>query len=132
MCFSLGFDSGGLGGGDGGLGKDGEGDGVGCGGVVAEAKVEAGFGGAGQREGVSHEALGDGGGVGEGGVGGDGVDQVEAGARDGAGLSDVRRAVEVFEGGKADEGDEWEPVAGGSVRGNGTQAKGAEGGGAEG
>ena len=51
------------------------------GGVVAEAEVEAGLGGAGKGEGGADEAFGDRGGGGEGGVGGDGVDEVEAWSR---------------------------------------------------
>ncbi len=114
------------------LGKDGEGYGVGGGGVVAELEIEAGLGGTGESEGVADEAFGDCGGGGEVGVGGDGVDEVEAGAGDGAGLGGVSGAVELFEGGEADEGDERLPVAGGAVGHDGTQAERAEGGGAEG
>ena len=104
------------------LGEDGQGDGVGGRGVVAELQVEAGFRGAGEREGATDEALGDSDGDGEVGVGRDGVDQVETGAGDGAGLSDVRGAVQVLEGGEADERGEGEPVAGGAVRGYGAEA----------
>ncbi len=114
------------------LGEDREGYGVGGGGVVAELEEEAGLWRAWEGEGVADEAFGDGGGVGEGGVGCDGVDEVEAGAGDGAGLGGVRGAVQVSEGGKADEGDQRQPVAGGAVGRYGPHAQGAKGGGAEG
>ena len=113
-------------------GEDGEGDGVGGGGVVAELEVEAGFWWAREGEGVADEALGDRGGVGKVGVGGDGIDEVKVRAGDGAGLGGVGGAVQVFERGQADEGGEREPVAGGAVGHDGAQAKRTEGGGAEG
>ena len=114
------------------LGQDGQGYGVGGSGVVAEFQIETGFGWAGESEGVSDETLGDCGGGGEVGVGGDGVNEVETGAGDGAGLCGVSGAVEVFEGGESDEGDQREPVAGGAVGHDGAEAEGAEGGGSKG
>src|ERR1700733_10600871 len=99
----------------GGLWEDGKGYDVRGGGVVAQAQEEAGFVGTGERESRADEALGDGRGCGEAGVGGDGVDEVEAGAGDGAGKGRVRGAVEIGEGGEADEGDQGKPVAGRAV-----------------
>ena len=102
------------------MGEDGQGDGVGGGGVVSELEVEAGFGRAGECEGVANEALGNCGGGGEVGVGGDGVDEIEAGAGDGARLGGVGGTVELFESREADEGDERLPVARSAVGHDGT------------
>ena len=97
-------------GGGGGLRRDGHYYGV-CGGwVVAEPKVEAGLARAGKRKSCADEAFRHVRGVGEVGVGGDLLDEVEIGAGKCAGLGGVSGAVEIFEDREADEGDELEPV----------------------
>jgi hypothetical protein len=103
----------------------------GCG-VVSKAKEEAGFAGAGKRKRGADEALGDLGWIGEIGICGDGVHEVEAASGDGAGLRGFRWAVDVIEGGQADQGDERYPVSGCAIRIDCAQAERAEGGGAEG
>ena len=90
--------------GEGLLGEDGEGDGVGRGGIVAEAEVEAGLGWAGSERVVPTKPSVTVVGVVKLGVGGDGVYEVEAGARDGAGQGGVRGQWRSFEGGEANRG----------------------------
>jgi len=68
------------------------------------------------RERVAGETVGDGDGIGEGWVGGDGLDQEEVGAGKGAFLGGVWGALEVYERRQADERGEREPVAGGLFR----------------
>ncbi len=93
-------------------GGGGEGGGVDGGGIVAEFDEEgAGGGGVGDREDGAGEAVGDGVGVGEGGVGADGLQEEEVGADEAAGGCEIGGALEVAEGGEADEGAEGEPIA---------------------
>ena len=86
----------------------------------------------GDVNGGADETCGDVGGVIERGVGSDGIDEVEAGPGEGAGGAGVCGAVEIGEGGEADEDGQRDPVASGSVRGDGAKTERTEGGGAEG
>jgi hypothetical protein len=79
-----------------GYGQDG---GVNVGGVVAQFKEEGGGGGVGDGQRRAGVAVGDGLGVVEGGCGGDVGEQEEIAAGDGAGLGDVRRALQLREDG---------------------------------
>ncbi len=63
---------------------------------------------------------------------GEGVDEVEVGAVKGAGGGQVAAAVEPCESGETDQGDQWQPVAGGAIGSDRTDAERAEGRGAEG
>lgn len=88
--------------------------------------------GAGDGECGANEALWYGCGVCEVGIGGYGVDQVEAGSGEGAGRLYVGGAVGVGEGGETDEGGKGNPVAGSAVGGYCAEPDGAEGRSAEG
>ena len=85
----------------------------------------------GDGEGGVDEAFWDGGGVGEGLGGGDGVDEVEGLSGEGAGVGRGGGAGELGEGGKAHDGGEGLPLAFSAIRGDGAEAEGAEGAGAE-
>ena len=97
------------------------------GGVIAELEVKGGAGGVGDGQGRVDEAFWDWSGVFEVGVGGDGVDEVEALAGEHAGLGLSLGAGELGQSGEADDGGEGLPLAFRSVCGDGPQAEGAEG-----
>ena len=86
----------------------------------------------GNCDGGRYEAVGDGDGSCESGIGGDGFEKVELGAREGAKGGRIGWAGNAVEGWEADEGGEGDPVAWDAFGGDGAEAEWAEGGGAEG
>src|SRR5580700_5139173 len=107
-----------------------KGDGVDGRGIVAEAHVDRFANGAGNREAAVGEAIGDGRGRSEVGVGADGIKKEEFVADEGAGLVGGG-AANFFEDRNADEIHKELPIALDAVETDGAEFERAEGGGAE-
>src|ERR1700741_3556059 len=111
-----------------GSGDERKGDGVDGGGIVAEAHVDRFANGAGDREAGIREAIGDGRGRSEVGIGADGIEQEEFVADEDAGLVGGG-AANFFEDRNADEIRKRLPIALDAVETDGAEFEWAEGGG---